>query len=310
LPFAEPLSEEELADELSPAPPSAALAVPLRVESDPSQVRPSTVSSTEVCFEEVRDEPEALDASLLALFARLASVFEWALLAGLLAALLLGAPEACFVALSFGVDALRKENTSVPGTFAEPLEPDPRVAFEADEEPILSATGYHSIRPRTLRAFVRFALFALVQGVLLIGLEALHHLSDGFGALRGTLPGLQFAIALRARPDDHLSLLPQRLFEAGEKGLVVARHDCVHAGLGAQRKIAYVACVVGLELGELRFVFRDAALGAGESFRFASLLVVDDVLNHFQSLCALHSSIPQAGLAASGFVPSLSASTP
>ena len=96
-------------------------------------------------------------------------------------------------------------------------------------------------------------------------LEALDHLTDDFGALGGALPVLHFAIPLDAGANHNLCLLPQRLFEAGEEGLVVARQITVDAGPGTDRKAADIALVIALELGQLRFALGHPLLAARAS---------------------------------------------
>ncbi len=131
-------------------------------------------------------------------------------------------------------------------------------------------------------------MLASVSGADFLGLEALDHLTNGLGALGGALPVLPFAVALRARASHNLGLLTNSLFEARQEGLVVAGQVGVDAGPGTDVEAANVARVVTLELGELRLALGDAALAAGECLGAASLQIVDDVLNHLQSLRALH----------------------
>jgi hypothetical protein len=158
----------------------------------------------------------------------------------------------------------------------------------AEEGRTSSATCHHSICPRARGALVRLVLFAPVEGVCFLSLEALHHLTDGFGALGGALPVLFLAVALRANASHNLCLLSDGLFEAAEECLVIARQHAIDAGFGADRKAADIARVVALELGELCLAFAHPPLGAGECLGAPPLLVFHDVLHHFQSLRALH----------------------
>jgi hypothetical protein len=180
------------------------------------------------------------------------------------------------------------EKTSVLDCF----EPDgfvvPAEEEVVDEERISSATCHQSVSPRARGALVGFELFTPVESLRFLGLEALHHLTDGFGALGGALPGLLLAISLSASANDDLCLLPQRLFEAGKKSLVVASHGAIHAGLGADRKASYVAVQVALQLGELRLALSHPALTVGQCLGATSLLIIDDVLYHLESFRALH----------------------
>jgi hypothetical protein len=158
-----------------------------------------------------------------------------------------------------------------------------------DEDRISSATCHQSMSPRARGAFVGFELFTPVERLRFLGLEAPHHLTDGFRALGGALPGLLLAISLRASANDNLCLLPQRLFEAGKKSLVVASHGAIHAGLGADRKASNVALEIALQLGKLRLALSHPALTVGQCLGATSLLIINDVLYHLQSLGALHS---------------------
>src|SRR5512140_3309943 len=143
--------------------------------------------------------------------------------------------------------------------------------------------------PRARGALVGLLLLEFVSGADFLGLEALDHLTNGLGALGGALPVLPFAVALRARTNHNLYLLTDGLFEPGEEGLVVAGQGGVDAGACTDRKAVHVARLVALELGELRLALGYATLAAGECLGAAPLQIVDDVLNHFQSLRALHS---------------------
>src|SRR5580704_14352869 len=131
-------------------------------------------------------------------------------------------------------------------------------------------------------------LLATVERVALLALPASDGLANGFGALRRVLPVLPLRIALRARANDGLRLLFQRVVQPGQKHLVVASGGGADTGLGADGKVTDVAVPVCFEVGELLFVFDDAALGRGEGFRFAALEIVDDLFDHLQSFAALH----------------------
>jgi hypothetical protein len=164
----------------------------------------------------------------------------------------------------------------------------PVAEVPAEEGRILSATYHQSIGPGVRGALVGLNLLTAVDGTRFLCLEALHHLTDGFGALGGALPGLHLAIPLSASADDHLCLLPQRLLEAGEKSLVVTRHGAVDAGFGADRKAADITFVIALQLGELRLAFGYTTLAERQRLGPAPLLIVNDVLNHLESLSAFH----------------------
>jgi len=151
-----------------------------------------------------------------------------------------------------------------------------------------NATCHQSIGPCARGALIGLNLLAPVELARLLALEAPHHLTDRFGALGGALPDLHLAVALSASTNHNLLLLPQSFFEPCEKGLIVPRQPAVHTGLGAHRKPVDVAFVIALQLHELCFTFRDASLARGKGLRASSLLTVNDVLNHLESLRALH----------------------
>ena len=241
-------------------------------------------------------------------FARLPGSPEFAVEAGLLlepADFAVSAVDECLLAveeLLAGLVLLAAEDRVLDAASADEKVSEPDVLevedFVRDEEVsaeggrISSATCHQSIGPGVRGALVGLRLLTPIDGACFLSLEALHHLPDGFGALGGALPVLHLAIPLCASANDNLCLLPQRLLEAGEKGLVITRHGTVDAGLGADREAAYIALVIALQLGELRLAFDHSALTRGKRLGPAALLIVHDVLNHLESLSSFHGLRP------------------
>jgi hypothetical protein len=152
--------------------------------------------------------------------------------------------------------------------------------LSVEEGRISNATCHQSIGPGVRGALVGLNLLTAVGGTHFLVLEASHHLPDGFGALGGALPSPHLAIALSADASHNLSLLPQRLFEAGEKSLVITRHGTVDAGLGADCEAVNIAVEIALQLGELRLALRHPLLAERQRLGPPSLLIVNDVLDH------------------------------
>lgn len=157
-----------------------------------------------------------------------------------------------------------------------------------------SATDQSSLRPDMLGAFIGFMLLAPLERISFLALPALHGRAYGFRALGRVLPVLTLSVSLSANAGDRLILLVQRFIEPCEKGLEITGCGAVHTRFGAGREVAYITGAILLELGELFLTFRDAPLTGGERFRFAPLEVVDDFLDHLQTLTALHR--PPGGL--------------
>src|ERR1700754_3249650 len=109
-------------------------------------------------------------------------------------------------------------------------------------------------------------LLASLERVALVALPAFDGLANGFGALRRVLPVLALRIALRAYAGNGVCLLFQRVVEPSQKHLVVASGRGAHAGLRAHGKVVDISVAIGFEIGELLFVFEDAALRYREGF--------------------------------------------
>src|SRR5690606_13188537 len=140
----------------------------------------------------------------------------------------------------------------------------------------------------SLCALIAFALLAALERLTFFHTPALHYMIHGLGARRRLLPLRPLELALGSCTLQQRALLADRVGQAREKRLIVSQRRRAHAALYPRAELPFVLLAVLLQLGELRFRFRDTAIERREASGEPPLFVVRETVNGLEAFGAGH----------------------